>query len=787
MMNEEEFNTWANACDLSDAAYQFLCTIRESAPTRAVQNQRSNVRGRFASRKMSQTLAFESELELSAMWTCEYDDEVLEFWEQPCEVILRYTLPSGRHGGHRYRPDLCVLRRDGIVMVECKYVNTLQDLVAKQPHLYSIDRNGSYRITPAEEAFEAVNIPFRILTDQELDPTYLRNIEFIADYLRVDTPAVPPTIVEALIARAANNPGVTLLALAEDLPAGATMDHVYTLIASGTLSAPLETVLLRDPRRVTLFPDRVYAQAFHAMAKAGPSVKLPNPQIVLKPNESLAWDGRLWTILNLGDSTLFLRDPETGRTIELGLETVESLLADHRLTAATTHQEDPSPLTALKNASPQALAVALARWNVIRPYVEGIPDLPPLPRNERRWLKAYQEAERNGGSGFMALIPRIDHRGNHTERVEPRHLDLINTVIENAYLTPKQLSASTVWALYQKQAKEAQFIPVSEKTFRKIIKTRPPLERVRARRGRRAANNEKAGNIRPHILSPHADRPWQVAHMDHTQVDVQLTSMFTGKPLDKRPWLTVLMDTYSRRILAAYLSLDPPSTVSCLMALRLCVQRYHRLPQSLVVDNGADFHSTQFEQFLAAFGIHKVNRPPGEPRYGSPVERLFGVANKQFFHLLLGNTQMMTAVRQVTKSVDPRNLAVWTFEQLAEFLDQWAFDVYDQIPHSALGMSPGEAYNRGLQHAGVREHTKIPYDQDFVLLTMPEPKRPAKIRRDGLRILYFDYWTDTFREAALFGQSPPVRYDPFDITQARVYLCIWPNRNGQFGHRFSPV
>ena len=45
-------------------------------------------------------------------------------------------------------------------------------------------------------------------------------------------------------------------------------------------------------------------------------------------------------------------------------------------------------------------------------------------------------------------------------------------------------------------------------------------------------------------------------------------------------WATFLVDAYSRRLFAVYLTFDAPSYRSCMMAVRICVRRYSRLPQT---------------------------------------------------------------------------------------------------------------------------------------------------------------------------------------------------------------
>ena len=142
-------------------------------------------------------------------------------------------------------------------------------------------------------------------------------------------------------------------------------------------------------------------------------------------------------------------------------------------------------------------------------------------------------------------------------------------------------------------------------------------EQTKARQGRRAAYQHKKFYWELSRTTPrHGDRPFEIGHIDHTEADIELVSSETGRKLD-RPWLTLLTDAYSRRILAIYLTFDPPSYRSCLMVLRVCVKRYGRLPQTIVVDNGAEFGSTYFETLLATFECNKKQRPPAQARFGS--------------------------------------------------------------------------------------------------------------------------------------------------------------------------
>lgn len=195
----------------------------------------------------------------------------------------------------------------------------------------------------------------------------------------------------------------------------------------------------------------------------------------------------------------------------------------------------------------------------------------------------------------------------------------------------------------------------SYRTFCLAVAQRDVVQQTCARQGRRAAYQRASFYYELTLTTPrHGDRPFEICHLDHTQADIELVCSETGMNLG-RPWVTFLSDAFSRSLLALWLTYDPPSYRSCMMALRECVRRHGRLPQTLVVDGGREFESVYFETLLARYECTRKTRPGAQPRFGSVCERLFGTANTQFFHNLTGNTQIMREVRQVTKSVEPKH------------------------------------------------------------------------------------------------------------------------------------
>jgi putative transposase len=389
-----------------------------------------------------------------------------------------------------------------------------------------------------------------------------------------------------------------------------------------------------------------------------------------------------------------------------------------------------------------------------------------------RWRTKFRTAEAIYGHGFVGLIPKLCRQGNRLPRLSQSVEQLLETYITDHYETLNQQSKSAVYLLFEREAREKGLPVPSYKTFLNRIEKRDRREQTRKRQGPKASAQHDPWVWELEQTTPkHGDRPWEIVHMDHTELDIELVSARTGQPLG-RPWVTFMTDAFSRRLLVVYLTFDPPSYRSCMMALRECVWRYGRLPQTLVVDGGPDFRSVYFEALLAYYSCTKATRPWAKPRYGSVIERLFGTANTQFVFNLTGNTQITKQVRQVTKSVDPKRQAVWTLGDLYRYFMAWSYEVYDTTPHPALEMSPREAFRTGVERSGERIHCTIDYDETFRFFSLPTtPKGTAQVEPGrGVKIHSVYYWSDEFRPAIIEHTPLPVRYDPFDIGRAYAFV-----------------
>lgn len=758
--------------------------VRKSAPARDVRNGRSNVSSRYPSRKMGNTVQAESHrLELAAVYAMEHDQAVLEFYDQPPPFPITYPTKNGGRATFLYTADYFVIRSDGIGWEEWKYESELEKLAEKMPHRYLKDERGVWLCPPATRYAGTYGLSFKVRTEREINWVKQRNLYFLEDYLHLSLATDDPH-AQAIAALVEELPGTTLAELLAEIGPKGT-DTLYQMIAHHQVYVNLERDPIAEPEQVQVYRDEAQAMLYVQSANDPYSAAalnrrpLTGHKVNVDVGAVLAWDGIIWTVINAGSTSLTLRN-SFGSLIDLSLAELTALVRQGKIAGVAEQADDESNAQVrelLGHASPEDREEAAHRFRIIEPYLAGekIPDMGAAGASKRtiyNWIKSYREAEAGYGSGFVGLLPHTASRGNRSHKLPMNTTELMDEFIAQEYETIKQKGVLTSYSQFVAQCLEQGLVAPSLKTFSLAVKARPHYEQVKSRMGRRAAYKYEP----PYwTLSPttprHGDRPFEIAHLDHTELDIELVSARTGKNLG-RPWATFLIDAYSRRLLAVYLTFDHPSYRSCMMTLRECVRQHSRLPQTIVVDGGPEFHSSYFEVFLARYEVTKKTRPPAQSRFGSVGERIFGTANTTFVHNLLGNTQITRNVRQVTKSVNPKEHAVWTLSRLYDRLCEWAYEVYDTTPHPALGQSPRDEFLQGMAKSGSRPARLIPYDQNFVMDTLPTTdKGEAKVQpRDGVKIAGIYYWADDFRHPEVEQKSVPVRYDPYDMGVAYAFV-----------------
>jgi putative transposase len=772
MLDEQQFGDWCRRLRLSKQTENLIRQIRLSEPARHVRSGHGNVSGRYPSRKMGFTIQFESHRnELAAIYEMEHGSAILEYWDQPMPIKLKYKTPTGRAIGVLHTPDFFVLRTDSSGWEEWKMEEDLWRLAESQPYRYSRSDDGKWCCPPGEEYAQQFGLYYRLRSSAEINWVLQRNLVFLEDYLRVGLIKIGPEIEQFVRQTVATQPGIVLQELLRKNEAA--IDAIYSLIATGDIYVDLDLVPLADPERVQVFTDHDAALAY---AHINEAVSRPSIRFIdLTCGGKVSWDGRVWTVVNVGDRNIGLLGEEAA-FMELPIEIFENLVRQAKITGLElcTNSAQTKVKEFLDRAGPGDLKEANRRYETIRPYLtkDKTADPGSPSRTIYRWLASYRQAERIYGNGYVGLLPRTSERGNRSLKLPDASRQLMTEFITRDYESNKQKNKRSVYALLLHECEERGVMTPSYKTFVKAVESRPRYEQICKRQGARAAYVHEPFYFELELTTPrHGDRPFEIVHLDHTELDIELVCSRTGRNLG-RPWASFLTDAFSRRLLAVILLYQAPSKVACMLTMRECVRRFGRLPQTLVVDGGREFQSTYFETLLACYECAKKIRPPAKSRFGSVVERLFGTANSQFVHNLQGNTQSTRNVRQVTASVNPRNHAIWTLESLAQRLRQFAYEVYDTAPHTTLGQSPREVFTQGLIQGGARLHRFIPYDEQFRMMSLPTTyKETATVSPGkGIRLNYLYYWCDAFRDPLVERTRVPVRYDPHDIGLAYAFV-----------------
>lgn len=795
MLTPDELSLLCQRLGLSSQAQELLMHIRSSPPSRRVGSGGRNVPVRYPSQKMGVVIQAESRtVEFAAVYLMEHDPHVLEFWDQPNPpMTLRYPVKQKngrvRTIGVLHTPDYFVIREQAHGLQERKTElgweewKTEEELLrfeSEQSHRYVRDEQGQWRCPPGEAVAAPLGFSYRVRSSAEIHETFQRNLHFLSYYLRQNSPQVAQDAKAEVLALVNNEPGMRLARLLGDLQL-ATSDDIYTLLAQEALYIDVFASPLAKPEQVHVWSDENTARAW-SVALVQQTYPGGHPHTILvEPGAPVVWDGRVCTILYQGQTTVTLLT-ESQQPVELSHSHFHALVTAGKLMGLKVPPAEGSLSQQVRECIMQAdkttLAEANRRYGIILPVLSGqrLVNCPIPARTVRHWVAKYRKAAETLGCGYVGLLPKVQGRGNREPRFKEQVLTLLDQFIDKEYENHKQKNKREVYGEFVTFCKDRGLAtPPSYKTFVIAVNRRPRYEQVKKRAGRRVAYpHEPMYWELSYELPRHGDRPFEVVHIDHTLLDVELVDSQTRHHFG-RPWATFLTDAFSRRLLAVYMTFDEPSYRSCMMILRECVHRYHRFPELVVVDWGPEFESIYFETLLARYECSKASRPKAKPRFGSVIERLFHTANTTFIHNLMGNTQIMKNVRQVTKSVNPREQAIWTLGTLYAELRQWAYEVYDTTEHVTLGQTPKDAFEMGLLRTGSRPKQWIEYDEDFLQFTLPSTRKgTAKlVPGKGVKVNNLFYWAKEhvfLDHPELENKQIPVRYDPYDVGHVFVSL-----------------
>ncbi|BAZ36952.1 integrase, catalytic region [Calothrix sp. NIES-4101] len=281
-------------------------------------------------------------------------------------------------------------------------------------------------------------------------------------------------------------------------------------------------------------------------------------------------------------------------------------------------------------------------------------------------------------------------------------------------------------------------------------------------RGSRLSIKTRDGND---LQVEHSNQVWQC---DHTLVDVLLVDRH-GKLLS-RPWLTTVIDSYSRCIMGINLGYDAPSSKVVALALRHAIlpKQYGSdyglneewgtsgLPQHFYTDGGKDFRSNHLQQIGVQLGF--VRHLRDRPSEGGSVERPFKTLNTELFSTLPGYTG--SNIQQ--RPEEAENEACLTLHQLEKILVRYIVDNYNQRIDARMGdQTRFQRWESGLIAA-----PDLLSERELDICLMKQTRR--HIQRGG----YLQFENLMYRGenlAGYAGEKVVLRYDPRDITTIMIY------------------
>jgi putative transposase len=747
-----------------DKGRQLIQNARIQAPVAPPTVQGGSVATILSSKKMGREIRTETRhIEFPAAVTKEHADDVIEYYERPCELKLPLVDEStGEIRNVRINPNFLTIREDGFTLEEWKSEAKLARLAEKYPWFYSKGSDGQWYAPQIEKQLAELGIRYRVFSDASIPRRRVDNLLYLADYLHLAEPC-PDDVLTRLHNALQEHGSLTFMELL-GAPHEFDADFLNRAIAGNRVATDLDSQSLGDKRTFRLYRDEALRDFMLADTHSGSLPGVDRFALNIANGAKFVFEGNELTIVMVaGDSIVC--NGQDGTTITLTRDWLESA---HEKGQVKCPQHDQQSSQDLSRYSKEDFQTALRRQALLEAESEPTN---VSGRTLRRWKARQEIALANGSNEVLALVPDSGSRGNRKPRLSTRQVELMDEVIDEQWVNSNAINYKACHRMLLVAFSEEGEVPPSYPTLIARIKARETNRDVRTRYGKRIAYQQSTFIDVLHHDSPvHGSRPFQYVHIDHTQLDIEVISSRTGKPLG-RPWLSLAVDAWSRRIVAFYLTFDSPSYTSVMMTVRDMVRRFNRLPEFIVVDNGSDFLSAAFESFLRAMGTHLRFRPSGQPRHGAVLERMFGRLNTEYIHNLAGNTKATKNVRMVTGSHLPQKLAEWTIGALYAGIQHWACEFYDQNIHPALDESPREAFGRGMRESGKRPQTHIQFNRDFLIATCPPVDRTGTRqvhRQRGVKVDQRFYWNAAFDSAQLDGESVAVRYDPWDASSVYV-------------------
>ena len=361
------------------------------------------------------------------------------------------------------------------------------------------------------------------------------------------------------------------------------------------------------------------------------------------------------------------------------------------------------------------------------------------PRTLQRWIKLYRE---QGPDGLRA--------GKPNQR-QSRHHDWEPFILQH-FLKKNRPSMAKVYGQCRQEAERQGLEAPSYSTVRRIILKIPQSVQAYHRQPKEFKDKyQVTGELYQ------AAYPGELYLIDHRKLDLLI---FLKQDKAARPWITAVLDQYSRAVAGYYLGFEGPSSRRVALALRHAILPKNDpdwpmcgLPSKVRHDHGQDLVSKHIKQVRIDLGIGHLPKEKGNPKGNAEMERFYGTM-ADWERSLPG--WVGSSIRERPDQVSPRlDLA-----ELDKAFQAFVRD-YHRRKHSTTKMTPFDRWHTGLI-------PNLPESEAALDLLLLPVSRGHKIRRDGIHFQTNRYWCDEL--LPYIGETAALRYDPLRLDEIVVYI-----------------
>ena len=365
-------------------------------------------------------------------------------------------------------------------------------------------------------------------------------------------------------------------------------------------------------------------------------------------------------------------------------------------------------------------------------------------------LYRWQERYKSTGTILGLISNKVGAKKGNT-RLNSEIEILIKRIIDSYYLTIQKPSVQSVVDKVLAECKRMNIIAPHSNTIRNRIESITEYEKLKKQGNRGIARTK----YEPAPNKFEADYPLQLIEIDHTPCDIILVDDEHRLPIG-RPWITVAIDIYSRMIVGYYLSMNAPSVTSVGMCVSNTILPKDTLlakfdvnsnwnvwgfPETIHVDNGADFRAEAVKKAGLAHGINIEFRPVGRANFGGHIERVIGTLMHEI-HNLPGTT--FSNIKQRGEYDSDANASM-TFFEFEKWLVTFITKIYHKRVHNSLSLTPEQQWEEGLfgDENSIGFIQKPSSNSTIILDFLPIYERT--IQKNGVNIDGLNYYEHVLR------------------------------------------